>query len=146
MFCYSFILSRWLKGCAMLCNYRVALWGISHVSDGAIRKCQENLFGPRREKWILPSSLGRKMGSSSYTVQDLGFLTIFWIFMHLNNQRKVSETIKIIVLLQTYTIFLITAVVQGIVSLSPQGLTFKSPKAWLYYSHQARTSLYLSRI
>lgn len=37
---------------------------------------------------------------------------------------KVSETIQITVLLKIYTIFLTTAVVQGIVA---QGLIFKSP-------------------
>lgn len=55
-----------------------------------------------KRKWILPSSLHRKMGSSSYNVQNLGFLMILWIFMFLNNQRKVSETIKITVLLQIH--------------------------------------------
>jgi len=45
-------------------------------------------------------------------------------FMYPPNQRKVSETIKLCYYKYT-KIFLTAAVVQGIVSLDPQELTFK---------------------
>lgn len=67
---HSFMLSKWLKGCALLWNYRTALLGTCSGSEGAIITSQKNLFGSTKEKLIPPSSLGRKMDYSSCDVQS----------------------------------------------------------------------------
>lgn len=64
------VCQKWLKGCAVLWNYRTALWETQSRSVGAVITSQENLFGSTKERWIPPSSLGRKMDYSSCNVQS----------------------------------------------------------------------------